>query len=48
MDEKITVKDFLSETTTLDKLSVGESGIISEVGGEKILRHRLLDMGLTP
>ncbi|MBP5245148.1 MAG: ferrous iron transport protein A [Clostridia bacterium] len=48
MEEKITVKDFLSETTTLDKLSVGESGIISEVGGEKLLRHRLLDMGLTP
>ena len=33
---------------TLDKLSVGESGVISAVGGEGPLRCRLLDMGLIP
>ena len=33
---------------TLDELPVGQSGVISEVGGEKALRLRLLDMGLIP
>ena len=33
---------------TLDELSVGHSGVITEVGGEGILRCRLLDMGLIP
>lgn len=33
---------------TLDKLPIGKSGIIKTVGGEGILRRRLLDMGLTP
>lgn len=33
---------------TLDKLAIGETGIIQTVGGEGILRRRLLDMGLTP
>ena len=33
---------------TLDKLGVGNSGIITAVGGEGALRLRLLDMGLTP
>ena len=33
---------------TLDKLSVGSSGVISAVGGEGPLRCRLLDMGLIP
>ena len=33
---------------TLDKLSVGESGVISAVGGEGPLRCRLLDMGHIP
>lgn len=33
---------------TLDKLSVGESAVISAVGGEGPLRCRLLDMGLIP
>lgn len=33
---------------TLDKLPVGQEGIIKHVGGEGILRRRLLDMGLTP
>ena len=37
------------ETTTLDKLPVGQEAIIKKVGGEgSILRRRLLDMGLTP
>jgi len=33
---------------TLNELGVGESGRIIAVGGEKTLRRRLLDMGLTP
>jgi len=33
---------------TLRNLSVGKSGRILTVGGEKALRRRLLDMGLTP
>lgn len=33
------------ETTTLDKLPLGQEAIIAKVGGE---RRRLLDMGLTP
>ena len=33
---------------TLDELSVGHSGVITAVGGEGILRCRLLDMGLIP
>ena len=33
---------------TLKDLSVGKSGRIITVGGEKALRRRLLDMGLTP
>lgn len=32
----------------LDKLGVGNRGIITNVGGEGALRLRLLDMGLTP
>lgn len=32
----------------LNELKVGESGIITEVGGEGALRYRLLDMGLIP
>lgn len=34
--------------TTLNKLKVGQSGIITAVGGEGALRLRLLDMGLIP
>ena len=34
--------------TTLDLLIPGESGVIKADGGEGALRHRLLDMGLTP
>ncbi|MGN0637881.1 MAG: ferrous iron transport protein A [Huintestinicola sp.] len=33
---------------TLDKLPIGQSGIITQVGGEGALRCRLLDMGLIP
>jgi len=33
---------------TLEELKVGQSGVISSVGGERALRLRLLDMGLTP
>ena len=33
---------------TLDKLPVGCTGVIKEVGGEGVLRLRLLDMGLIP
>ncbi len=33
---------------TLDKLPVGETGVIAAVGGQGALRRRLLDMGLTP
>ena len=34
--------------STLDSRVPGESGIIVSVGGSGALRHRLLDMGLTP
>lgn len=33
---------------TLRELQVGESGRVLTVGGEKVLRRRLLDMGITP
>ena len=33
---------------TLDKLPVGESAVITAVGGAGALRLRLLDMGLIP
>ena len=33
---------------TLKDLPVGKSAVIKTVGGEGILRLRLLDMGLTP
>lgn len=33
---------------TLKDLSIGESGRVLTVGGEKALRRRLLDMGITP
>ena len=34
--------------TTLNDLKVGQSGVITAVGGEGALRLRLLDMGLIP
>ena len=33
---------------TIDDLKVGQSGTISQVGGEGALRLRFLDMGLIP
>ena len=33
---------------TLGELSIGESGRVLAVGGEKVLRRRLLEMGITP
>ncbi|MDR2687598.1 MAG: ferrous iron transport protein A [Oscillospiraceae bacterium] len=33
---------------TLRELHVGQSGQVLAVGGEKALRRRLLDMGITP
>lgn len=33
---------------TLDKLQIGKNAVIKKVGGEGILRCRLLDMGLIP
>jgi len=33
---------------TLRDLKIGQSGRVVAVGGEKVLRRRLLDMGLTP
>ena len=33
---------------TLADLKIGESALITKVGGEGALRRRLLDMGLTP
>jgi Fe2+ transport system protein FeoA len=33
---------------TLKDLKIGKSGIVLAVGGEKTLRKRLLDMGITP
>ena len=33
---------------TIDNLKIGQSGTISQVGGEGPLRLRFLDMGLIP
>ena len=33
---------------TLDKLPLGQDAVITAVGGEGVLRCRLLDMGLIP
>ena len=33
---------------TLKDLQIGKSGTVLTVGGEKILRRRLLEMGITP
>lgn len=33
---------------TLNELKIGDSAVITAVGGEGALRCRLLDMGLTP
>jgi Fe2+ transport system protein FeoA len=33
---------------TLKDLGIGKSGLVLAVNGEKILRRRLLEMGITP
>jgi len=33
---------------TLKDLEIGKSGVVLAVGGERILRRRLLEMGITP
>jgi len=33
---------------TLRDLPVGKSGLVVSVGGEQVLRRRLLEMGITP
>ena len=33
---------------TLKDLGIGKSGLVLEVNGEKVLRRRLLEMGITP
>lgn len=33
---------------TLDNIKPGQGGIITSIGGQGMLRRRLLDMGLTP
>ena len=33
---------------TLDKVKTGHGGVIVQIGGQGMLRRRLLDMGLTP
>lgn len=33
---------------TLDELPIGKEAVIFKVGGEGVLRYRLLDMGLIP
>ena len=36
------------EQVTLRDLKIGRSGLVLTVGGEKMLRRRLLEMGITP
>jgi Fe2+ transport system protein FeoA len=33
---------------TLKELGIGKSGLVLAVNGEKVLRRRLLEMGITP
>ena len=33
---------------TLKDLSIGKSGLVLAIGGERTLRRRLLEMGITP
>jgi len=41
-------REWRAAALTLREISVGKSGRILAVGGERALRRRLLDMGLTP
>ncbi len=36
------------EDMTLDNVKPGQGGVILSIGGQGLLRRRLLDMGLTP
>ena len=36
------------ETKPLSKFAIGERGVVVSVGGEKRIRRRLFDMGVTP
>ncbi len=36
------------KTKPLSKFSIGERGVVVSVGGEKRIRRRLFDMGVTP
>ena len=38
----------MAKKTTLRNLSIGNSGRVKTVGGERMLRRRLLEMGITP
>jgi len=38
----------MEEPMTLRELGVGKSGRVLAVGGEGVLRRRLLEMGITP
>ncbi len=40
--------NFLGDIMTLDRIEIGEGGVITAVNGEGNLRLRLLDMGLIP
>ena len=49
MRQGASIREFLhGDQMTLDKLSIGKSGVITDVMGNGALRRRLLDMGLTP
>lgn len=37
----------MTDSTTLDKLTPGQSATIKKVGGEGAVRRRLMDMGVT-
>ena len=43
-----TGKDSEERNMTLNDLKIGQSAVITAVGGEGSLRNRLLDMGLIP
>ncbi len=36
------------DSMTLDNIKPGQGGVIATIGGQGLLRRRLLDMGLTP
>ncbi len=42
------MKDNLADALTLADMDVGDCARVSKVGGQPDLRHRLLEMGMTP